>query len=302
MPGPCPEIDIVIPTFGREEVLLETLALVRRLPHARLTVVDQTDVHEPTTQAALEEWHRRGAIRLVKLATPSIPRAMNLGVLESSAATILFLDDDVVPSPGLTEEHLRAHQENPEAWAVVGQVLQPGEEPVCPADGQNFSFHSSRKAWIKKAMAGNMSVKRNRFLEVGGFDENFVMAAYCFESEFAERMIAAGGKVLFEPSASIRHLRAARGGTRAHGHHLTTSSPAHSAGAYYYLLLRRGFFGALGPSLRRLVRSCATRHHLHNPSGIPATCAAEIRGWALAIKLFNRGAKLIDLSLTGSRP
>lgn len=290
-----PDLSIVIPTFGREEVLLETLASLLRLPHTLLTVVDQTACHKSSTAEALDDLERSGAIQRIELPTPSIPRAMNLGALASPADIILFLDDDVIPSPDLTAAHLRAHQEHPEAWAVVGQVLQPGEEEVGPVAGEEFRFNSSRQAWIDRAMAGNLSVKKTRFLQVGGFDENFVMAAYCFETEFAGRVLAAGGRVLFEPAASIRHLQAARGGTRSHGHHLTTSSPAHSVGAYYHFFLQWGMLGAMVPSLRRLARSAATRHHLRHPLGIPATWMAEIRGWLLAVTLFRQGPKLLGI-------
>jgi len=295
----APTVGVVIPTFGREEILIETIARVLALDPASLAVVDQTAAHQPETERALADWEQAGRIRLIRLAEPSIPRAMNVGLLETSADITLFLDDDVVPSPGLLAAHARAYEDAPEAWAVVGQVLQPGEEP--DLDGRQLppGFNSCRRAWINRAIACNLSVKRDRFLEVGGFDENFVLAAYCFETEFAERVNARGGRVLFEPGAGIRHLHAARGGTRAHGHHLTTLTPAHAVGAYYHLLLRHGPVGAVPPALHRLVRSVYTCHHLRHPWGIPVTLVAELRGWMMACSLSRSGPKLLD-ALTAS--
>jgi len=287
---------VVIPTFGREQVLVETIGRLLPLGPTNLTVVDQTTCHEPETELMLTNWEKTGRLRLIRLAKPSIPRAMNLGLLATPAEIILFLDDDVIPSPNLLAAHTKAHREASDAWAVVGQVLQPGEEPDLDDRQSPLGFNACRSGWINRAIACNLSVKRDRFLEVGGFDENFVLAAYCFETEFAERVINRGGRVLFEPAANIRHLHAPRGGTRAHGHHLTTATPAHAVGAYYHLLLKHGPTHALQPAMHRLVRSVITRHHLHHPWGIPVTLLAEVRGWMMACSLSRSGPKLIHVS------
>ncbi len=287
------DISIVIPTFRREGVLIETIRRVFALSPSELIICDQTLRHEPATEKALAEWEQLGKIRILRIPQPNIAHAMNLGVREASGDVVLFLDDDVIPSPELLAAHTAAYASHPDAWAVVGQVLQPGEEPDGAGQGENFRFYSTEAQWIEKAIACNFSVRRERFLEVGGFDENFVQVAYCFETEFAERVIRRGGKVFFEPRASIRHLRAERGGTRAHGHHLTTASPAHSVGAYYHLFLKHGAMGAIPGVANRLVSSVATRHHLRCPWWIPVTIFGEVRGLAKALGLFRRGPQLL---------
>lgn len=284
---------VVIPTFGREKVLVETLQAVFRLDPEELIVVDQTREHDPETRTFLQEQDESRRLRWELLLEPSIPCAMNTGVLLARSDIVLFLDDDIEPSGELLTMHARAHAEYPEAFAVVGQVLQPGENPSDLRPGDHFRFNSAAPAWIESAMAGNLSVKRLRFLEVGGFDENFVKVAYCFETEFAERVIRAGGKVFFEPRASIRHLRAERGGTRTHGSHLTTASSAHSVGAYYHLLLRQGVVRAIPGAANRMLRSVATRHHLRRPWWIPATLLGEVRGLVQSFALFRRGPQLL---------
>jgi len=282
---------IAIPTFGRERVLLDTISLLLPLAPSEIIVVDQTAQHDPATSRQLAEWDAAQAIRWIRLDEPSIPRAMNAALLESEEEIVLFLDDDILPGPNLLEAHIRAHLAHSDASAVIGQVLQPGETPTPPR--REFRFSSDTPRWIDSAMAGNMSVKRRFAVDVGGFDENFVDVAYHFETEFAERIIRAGGKVLFEPGASIRHLRAERGGTRAHGHHLTTASPAHSVGAYYHLILKHGVTGAIPGATHRLVGSVATRHHMRQPWWIPVTLFAELRGLAKGVQLFRSGQKLL---------
>jgi len=284
-------VTVVIPTFGREGVLVETVRAVLRLNPEEILVVDQTPAHEPATGHFLSR--ESGRIVWIRLPEPSIPRAMNAGLLQARCDLVLFLDDDVEPAENLLAAHESAHRNLPGAWVVVGQILQPGETPRRLAAGEEFQFCSDFPCAIRRAMAGNMSVKRDRALAAGGFDENFLGAAYMFETEFAERVLRCGGGIFFEPTASIRHLRAPRGGTRSHGSHLRTLSPAHSSGAYYHMLLKAGIFGASAPALRRLFSSVATRHHLRNPWWIPATLIAELRGLLQGIALFHKGPQLV---------
>lgn len=288
-------ISVVIPTLGRETELLETIRLIAAgsLRPDEILVVDQTLRHSAGTEAALSRLDREGAVRWMRLAQPSIPHAMNVGLARARCSVILFLDDDVVPGPRLVEEHLRAH--TGDGWGVVmGQVLQPGEEP--DSEARSFRFNSSRSQMISNlmVMGCNFSVRRRVALEAGGFDENFVRVAYRFEAEFARRLEAAGHRIWFEPRASIRHLRVATGGTRSFGDHLRTARPGHSVGAYYYLLRATSGISRLRGVAGRLLRSIITRHHLRRPWWIAPTLVAECFGLAWACRLAQRGPRLID--------
>ncbi len=284
---------IVIPTYQRESVLIETLQRVLQLNPHEVIVVDQTPSHEPSTCDALARFERTGSFRVLSHHEPSIPAAMNKGLLAAGSANVLFLDDDIVPSPGLLLAHEGALQAHPEAWAVVGQVLQPGEKPQCLSGERPFRFNSTEPAFITRAMAGNLAVRKREAIGAGGFDENFIGAAYMFETEFAGRLQRHGGKIYFEPSASIRHLRAPRGGTRAQGSHLTSASAWHSVGAYYHIFITKGISGGMPLALNRMFRSVMTKHHLRGPWWIPITLMGEARGLASALRLFAKGARLL---------
>lgn len=297
-------ISIVIPTYRRESVLLDTIEylLASDPPPGEIVVVDQTEQHEQATSDRLKAWHESGTIRWLRQSSPSITRAMNTGLEQSVCEVVLFLDDDIVPGPRLLAAHLKA-QATGVCNIVAGQVLQPGEVSARAADADaDFRFYSSEPGWINEVMGGNFSVKRARALELGGFDENFVHVAYRFEAEFCDRAIAAGEKIFFEPDASIRHLKAQAGGTRAYGSHLTTTAPSHSVGAYYYLLrTRKGghrFEGILG----RLLHSIKTRHHLSYPWWIPGTLLAEILGLLWALRLLSGGPRLITSRALRRKP
>ena len=293
MPSPL-ALSIVIPTYRREGVLLDTLHALLGLDAraSELLVVDQTQAHEPQTARELQALHDSGGIRWLRQAHPSIPQAMNAGLRQATQPVVLFLDDDIRPEPGLVSAHVLAHQTHPQTL-VAGRVLQPWDEGRDYSADAHFHFAAEREHWIAEFMGGNFSVPRQLALALGGFDENFVRVAYRFEAEFAYRWRSAGRRIFFEPAACLHHLKAASGGTRTYGEHLTTWRPDHAVGAYYYGLRT----GRLGEFAVRPFRSVATRHHLRRPWQIPGTLLAELQGMAWAACLFLRGPRRIEASL-----
>jgi GT2 family glycosyltransferase len=301
-PGGGEGLAVVIPTYRREAVLIDTLRrlLALQTPACEIIVVDQTPNHEPSTERRLRRLEYLGHIRRLRRDVPSIPAAMNAGLLAAGRDIVLFLDDDIVPHEDLVAAHLGAQARHP--GLVAGQVLQPGAVARPLEPGEDFRFDSSQPASIREFMGGNFSVRRGMALALGGFDESFIGAAYRFEAEFAHRFVARHGGVRFEPSASLRHLQAPAGGTRAHGHHLRTSKPAHSVGAYYCWLRTRAPGWRL-QMLARPWRSIRTRHHLRQPWWIPVTLLAEVRGLLLALRLARRPPRLLPCGEHGpARP
>lgn len=131
-------------------------------------------------------------------------------------------------------------------------------------------------------MAGNLSVDRERALGIGGFDERYTAVAYRFETDFARRLVNAGGRIRYEPAASIRHLKAPGGGVRTYGDHRTSPSPAHSFGDYYFA---RKHVPLFWPYVARRLRSnVLTRHLATHPWAIPLKLIGEIRGLIQALR------------------
>ena len=291
-----PKLSVVIPTYQRERVLLETIDSLINLQYgpAEILIVDQTREHRPDTQNELANLDTVGKIRWIRLAHPSITRAMNVGLEAARNEVVLFLDDDIIPDTFLISSHAQAHADH-SCNIIAGQVLQPGEEPVIETKAyEPFKFNSCRRQFVSELMGGNFSIKRNLALSLGGFDENFVHVAYRFEAEFAARALAAGENILFQPEASIRHLKASAGGTRSYGEHLTTIKPSHSVGEYYYLLCAKQVPRRALRLFARPLRSIRTRHHLTHPWCIPRTLFAEASGLVWAMTLAARGPRLLE--------
>lgn len=291
-PAKAQSLTVVIPTYRREAVLIDTLSQLSALSPApaEIIVVDQTEQHEAATDAELRQLELQGTIRWLRREQPSIPAAMNAGLIAARSEVVLFLDDDIRPDADLVAAHLHVQQSKP--GLVAGQVLQPGQVSEDLKPNEPFRFNSTKPAEIQEFMGGNFSIQRQTALALGGFDENFVGAAYRFEAELAHRYTQRHGLIHYAPNALIHHLQAPAGGTRAHGHHLRTVKPGHSVGAYYYLLRTRKPLWWQDALLRPL-RSVRTRHHLRRPWWIPLTLVAELRGWLAAVRLLRQGPRLI---------
>ena len=290
-------LTIAIPTYGRDEVLLETLKRLFALnpPSSEIIVIDQTEEHSGQVSRALDGLQASGRMRLLRLRDPSIPVAMNRGLVEASHPFVLFLDDDIIPHSGLVEAHARALEETGAAL-VAGRIIQPWQVGQDFSGKAGFNFATVQPAWISDFMGGNFSVRRGAALQLGGFDEQFVRVAYNFEAEFAYRLCRGGHRIYYEPTASIHHLHVSAGGTRTFGDHLRSHRPNHAVGAYYFILRTWSGWQSVGRFLARPLRAIATKHHLRQPWWIPTTLVAELSGMVWALVLAAQGPRYLSSS------
>lgn len=295
-------VSIAVPTFRRETVLLETIQHLLSLPTpaVEILIVDQTSEHDQATNDQLSRWSRQGAIRWIRREQPSITAAMNHALEVAATPLVMFLDDDVVPISDLVKLHQQAHLQDGTLWATVGQIIQPWQEParIEPPRAMkslrtdfDFPFHSTVDADVQNAMAGNLCVNRAKALSIGGFDETFVGSAYRFETDFARRVVKAGGRIHFLGSAGLRHLKATAGGTRSEGSHLTSASPAHGFGDYYYAFRHGTAAEAWGYSGRRIIGEVRTRFHLRHPWWIPVKLLGEFRAMVAGFRAARMSGK-----------
>ena len=310
-------LDIVIPTYQRGNVLLQTIEYLQAhsAVYTHLFVVDQTVYadDDPVAQQ-LQELAQQNIIHWLRLPEPSIPNAMNQGLLAAQSDVVLFLDDDIIPSQNLVAEHQAAYQDS-SVVAVVGQVLQPGET-VLNTEGEVanaasfgsgfdsdlvFPFNSAQRRAIQNCIACNLSVRRQQAIDCGGFDRNFIAVAYRFETEFCRRLLRHSTQglqhatqCLFLPEASLHHLKAPSGGTRNKVRNFLTSAQAdHSVGEYYFVLQETTGMSRVWYLLRRYFGCLKARFYLRQPWWVPVRLIGETRGFLQAVSLFRQGARYL---------
>ena len=306
-------LSVVIPTYNRGEILLDTIALLldQNVAPTEVLVIDQTNYNETEpTFLALQALSAQASINWVRLAKPSIPIAMNCGLVQAQTPHVLFLDDDVAFAPDFIECHLRALRQQGYAnqyCAHVGQIIQPWQQVVELGDYQagaglmrdlSFPFNCDQDHNIANCMAGNLCVDRSLALQAGGFDERFDGVAYRFETEFCRRLIVHSGLSLqFSAAATLDHLKVSTGGTReAAKSHLTSLSAAHSSGDYYFAL-RHGGLESLEYVLRRWFGSYYSKFYLRRPWWIPVRMVSETLGLLSALTKVLKGPRYAERTL-----
>ena len=212
-------VTVVIPTFEREQVLVDTVrALLACKPNpAEMIVVDQTLHHEVQTDEFLQTLCESGQLRWLRLNRPSIPRAMNIGLRAARSAIVLFVpDDDIQPSGDLVAAHAAAHlvklpgKSGP--WParfcnLVSRVPHVGHGLPGTDSWPIWIFRSGPRTSVRSLPMSWPAICRSngtRHCRPERFDENFEGVAYRFETEFARRVVSRGGRILLlEPAASL---------------------------------------------------------------------------------------------------
>ncbi len=252
----CPLISVIIPTYGREEPLRETLlgVLNQDYPNFEVLVVDQTRAHQPETQSFLDELAAAGKIRLFWVSWASLPGARNYAVRRSLGEILLFLDDDVQLEPTFLTAHAKNYLDRPEIGAVAGRVFdrmkladfESGLEiQDLPPEAMNPGIawyhinlvHTVKPQQVLSARGCNMSFRREIFEQHGlWFDERFRGSAVREESDFCLRLRKTGLMIWYDPAAHLIHLGEETGGC----HDISTRS-LHYQITFYHNHFLMGF-------------------------------------------------------------
>jgi len=218
------QLTIAIPTYLREEILVETCKQVLTVlepNRMELLVIDQTPVHELEVESWLSSHEKTGALRRARLLVPSLTGARNAALNESRGDVVMYLDDDVRVPPHLFRSHLRWY-ENDKIAAVTGEVYNCVDSALPPGldnPDRGTNRHSGMDEPIKanNISGGNHSIRRKFALSIGGYDEQFVGSALSEDLDFSQRIMMAGGTIWYDPEAWIIHLGIKSGGCGVSG-------------------------------------------------------------------------------------
>jgi GT2 family glycosyltransferase len=214
---------IIIPSYRRPEPLrltLEDLARLRAVT-GEVLIVDQS----PEPCFANAEWTLGNGLPVrVLRRPPGVVAARNFAATVARHEVLVFLDDDVrIDDAAFLERHLRNY-DDPTVDAVCGQELSAPDFTSSAPDRSQFAclyeeaeFFNRRSPEARSVVhlsTCNCSVRKSSFEKVRGFDEAFAGNSYGDDTDLALRLAQAGGRILFDPGASVRHLHWRQGGLR----------------------------------------------------------------------------------------
>jgi len=207
-----PRISIVVPTFNRRPRLARVLdGLDRQIVSKDVfEVVIVDDGSTDDTQAWLETNRSRAYAVTVAVQQNGGPsRARNRGVQEARGEIILFLDDDVEPTPELVAEHLKMHDAERDV-VVMGPLasLDHYAQPWVAWEQEKLEaqyaamLRGDYAPTFRQFWTGNASVARAHLLAAGGFNTTYARAE---DIELGRRLHERGLGFRFNPAARGLH-------------------------------------------------------------------------------------------------
>jgi glycosyltransferase involved in cell wall biosynthesis len=220
----------VIPTFNRSFIIAKTLDSLLNQTHREFEVVIIDDGSTDETEAVVQPYLAR-YLRYVKTAHNGTPHAWNLGVSESEQDYVFLTGDDVALEPNCLATLTRTVEtvDRHNFGAVAPRLIYAAyltkstqEKPhreyaylqTCTGDVAGSFNVEGQRALEVSVLHGYSLVRKEAFLEVGGFDEKTYRGNYYREeTDLWLRFRLKGYKLYYEPRARIYCQKSlARGG------------------------------------------------------------------------------------------
>jgi GT2 family glycosyltransferase len=234
------EISIIIPTINRYDDLKNTLNDLKKQSflNYEILIIDQTDKN-------LAQTIKFDKTRYFWRSFKSASKARNVGLTEAKAPIILFLDDDVIiHNKDFIKNHI-THFNDQKVSGVAGSILDLDEKwsESLPKKAKKkylgwiyFPRNYNKLETICDGGAGNLAVRKDWAISVGGMDENYDKGAYREESDFCLRYTRKYGNLIFDPKAYLVHIGNPSGGTRSwKSNKGVIHAYQHMFGAWYFM-------------------------------------------------------------------
>jgi glycosyltransferase involved in cell wall biosynthesis len=199
-------LSVVIPTRDRADVLERCLAALEREQPDEVVVVDDGSTDHTPEVLARHQW-----VRTRRLTGEGRSAAKNAGVEVATGDVVLFMDDDVIATPGLVEKHVQHHAAHPEEnEALLGHVTWAPELEITrhmrwlERGGPLFAYDEIEdpdNVPFRMLYTANVSLKRS-FLEP--FDTELPIYE---DTELGYRLSKRGLRLRYDPKAVGHHLR-----------------------------------------------------------------------------------------------
>ena len=208
-------VSVVINTYNRGFCIGNTLDSLLRLDYDNFEVIVVNGPSTDDTQEVIERYSKH--IRIERCPDSNLSMSRNIGICAAAGEIVVFIDDDGIPEPEWLNRLIPAY-DDPDVGGAGGWVFNhtgyeyQGQYIISDRIGRSASHSEFNDLELlnfpyTKQFPGligvNSSFRRDRLLEVGGFDEFFIY--YLDETDVCLRLIDAGYKITVVPDAYVHH-------------------------------------------------------------------------------------------------
>lgn len=275
--GRLPDVDVVIPTRGRPDLVREAVhSVVDQDYQGHVSIVVVHDHEEPQTSLASLARPRRSIALVPNTHTEGLAGARNAGLDHTAADYIASCDDDDTWDHDKLTLQMRRMLADPELvvlGAGIRLLMGPDEVIEWPGDSPVVTREQLLRSRRKELHSSTLLIKRAVFEAVGSYDEQ-LPSSYAEDYEFLLRAVEVGRiGVVNVPLASIRKYNASWFRERAEV----------VAEALEYLLEKHPQIAESRAGHARVLGQIAfARSTLGERSAAVSTAAAALRRWPVA--------------------
>ena len=209
-------LSIILCTRDRADLLpgcFEALAQQDVAASAAEVLVVNNASRDATAEVLRAEARRgRLPMRMVEEPSPGLSRARNTGIAHARGDFLIFLDDDAIPAPGWLAAYERLFRQGRPVVQGRIRVQIEGARPAYLADDllaylTHWDKDGPEERYEGNLLGANFGAMRSVYEQLGPFRPDIGPGASGFgdDTEFSQRVAAAGIPVIYCPEALVLH-------------------------------------------------------------------------------------------------
>ena len=205
-----PGFSVIVPTYARPDRLARCLDALARLdyPRERFEVVIADDGGAPPAAACAAAFQGRLRLTVLRQANAGPAAARNLAARAAAQPFLAFTDDDCTPRADWLAGFARGFALYPGAL-LGGRTVNALQGNVYARSSQQlvdylYDYYGAERGDAPFFTSNNMALPREAFLELGGFDQSFPLAA-AEDREFGLRWRERAGPLRYVADAVVEH-------------------------------------------------------------------------------------------------
>jgi GT2 family glycosyltransferase/peptidoglycan/xylan/chitin deacetylase (PgdA/CDA1 family) len=210
-------ISVIIPTYNRRQVLERTLpgVLAQDFPPQDYEVIVVVDGSTDGTAEMLRDLKPQCSLRVLESQHLGAGAARNVGIRAAAGELVLFLDDDLITTPNLLQQHCAAHAGD-DPCVIQGrmQIAPDSSQTIVRyaierigdayygriSPDMDLRFPEGTSSLDVLSYLVNSSIPRDALERCGGFDEQFLAAE---ELDLGLRLWKMGLPFRYRPDAIV---------------------------------------------------------------------------------------------------